>query len=466
MQLSVTDPITLTQTVGLESEGQTRVQYNAFMTPTSEALVRRNGTVKNMVEYTYDGLGRRRQMKDSLGRFTQYTYDSFDRVIQTTWPDSHSITTQYATQSTAALPVTINLQGTTGFSKQSFNSLERLLRTTVSGRTTSNIYQGINPVTTQVTDSRGERSQHTYEPALDYALTGRVTSNSTNAYQYNKQTGDVLQLDGPLAAANLSYYPSSLLFQETIKTADGARTVQYIYSQAGKLQEYTDINRQQHVTQYDAYGRRQVISIRTLKTTLSYDKANRVITTVAQDSSTGVTLTTNIKYNEFGREIQRTIWNSTKKLSQYTQSYNATGLVTARKRSDGDGTVTRQETFQYNSLSRLVDYEYQGTQPPVDEKRRFLRRQQFTINSYNGFTQIQTSFMDGSENIQTYTYSTQDPTQLVRITNTHPDEATVIDLKYNTNGCLIKDEHDQILVYNTSHRLAAVYDDQNQLICK
>ncbi|RDK39616.1 RHS repeat protein [Aspergillus phoenicis ATCC 13157] len=466
VQLSVTDPIALTQTVGFEGEGQTRVQYNTFMTPTSEALVRRNGTVESTVEYAYDGLGRRRQMTDGLGRSTQYTYDSFDRIIQTTWPDSHSITTQYAAQSTAALPVAINLQGTTDFSEQSFDGLERLLRTTVGGRTTSNSYQGVQPVPAQVTDPKGERTQRTYEPALDYALTGRVTSDGTDAYQYNKQTGDVLQLDSPLVAANLSYYPSSLVSQETVEVADGARTVQYVYSQAGKLQEYTDINGQQHVTQYDAYGRRREIRVGTLKTTLSYDKADRVVTTVAEDSSTSVTLTTNIEYDEFGREIQRTIWNGTKKLSQCTQAYDATGLVTTRKRSDGDGTVTRQETFQYDSLSRLVDYECQGTQPPVDEKGRSLRRQRFTLNGYDGFTQIQTSFVDGSENTQSYTYSAQDPTQLVRIANTHPDEATVIDLKYDANGCLTKDEHGRTLVYNASHRLAAVYDDQNHLLCE
>ncbi|GCB25860.1 K(+)/H(+) antiporter 1 [Aspergillus awamori] len=466
VQLSVTDPIALTQTVGLEGEGQTRVQYNTFMTPTSETLVRRNGTVESMVEYAYDGLGRRKQMTDGLGRSTHYTYDSFDRVVQTTWPDSHAITTQYAAQSTAALPVAINLQGTAGFSEQSFDGLERLLRTTVGGRTTSKTYQGVDPVPAQVIDPRGERSQRTYEPALDYALTGRVTSDGTDAYQYDKQTGDVVQLDSPLAAANLSYYPSSLLSRETIQTVDGARTVQYVYSQAGKLQEYTDINGQQHVTQYDAYGRRREISVGTLKTTLSYGQADRVVMSMVQDGNTSVTLTTNIEYDDFGREVQRTIWNGTKKLSQCTQAYDATGLVTARKRSDGNGTVTRQETFQYDSLSRLVDYECQGTQPPVDEKGRTLRRQRFTLNGYDGFTQIQTSFVDGSENTQTHTYSAQDPTQLVRIMNTHPDEAAVIDLEYDANGCLTKDEHGWTLVYNASHRLAAVYDEQNQLLCE
>ncbi|GKZ33299.1 hypothetical protein AbraIFM66950_003142 [Aspergillus brasiliensis] len=449
VQLSAIDPIALTQTVGLEGEGQTRIQYNVFKTPTSEALIRRNGTVESTVEYAHDGLGRRRQMTDGLGRCTQYSYDSFDRIVQTTWPENHAIITQYAAQSTAALPVAINLRDTTGFSEQLFDGLERPLRTTVGGRTTSNTYEGVAPVPAQVTDPKGGSSQRTYEPALDYALTGRVTSDGTNAYQYNKQTGDVLELDSSLVAANLSFYISSLLSRETVETADGTRAMQYVYSQAGKLQEYTDINGQQHVIQYDAYGRQREINVATLKTTLSYDQADRVIMSMAQDSSTS-----------------RTVWKGTKKVSQSTQAYDATGLVTAHNLSDGDGTVTRQETFQYDSLSRLVDYQCKGTQPPVDEQDRSLRHQRFTLNGYDGFTQIHTTFADGSENTQTYTYSAQDPTRLVRITNTHPGKAASVDLEYDTNGCLTRDQHGWTLVYNASHCLAAVYDDQNQLLCE
>ncbi|PYI08541.1 hypothetical protein BO78DRAFT_468512 [Aspergillus sclerotiicarbonarius CBS 121057] len=466
VQLSETDPIALTRTVGIEGEGQTRTQYNAFNTPASQALVRRNGTVESTVAYAYDGLGRRMQMTDGLGRATQYSYDSFDRVVQTTWPDSHAIATQYAAHSAAALPVAINLSGTTGFSEQAFDGLERSLGTTVGGRTTSNTYQGVAPVPAQVTNPQGGRSQRTYEPALNYALTGRVTSDGTDAYQYDKQTGDVLQLGSSLATADLSYYPSSLLSQETIQTVSGAHAVQYVYSQAGKLQDYTDVHGQQHVIQYDASGRRREMRVGTLQTTLTYDQADRVITSVVQDTSQSVALTTNLEYDDFGREIQRTVWTGTKKWSQATQAYDATGLVTARNRSDGNGTVTRQETFQYDSLSRLVDYQCQGTQPPVDEQGRGLRRQRFTLNGYDGLTQIQTTFADGSVNTQTYTYSAQDPTQLIRITNTHADEPAEIHLEYDANGCLTRDEHGRTLVYNASRLLAAVYDGQNQLLCE
>ncbi|PYH93982.1 hypothetical protein BO71DRAFT_441327 [Aspergillus ellipticus CBS 707.79] len=457
VQLSATDPIALTQTVGNEGDGLTRITYNAAKAPISEALIRRNGTVASTIEYAYDGLGRRVQMTDGLGRPTQYRYDSFDRVVQTTWPDSHAITTQYAPHSTAALPAAINLQGATGFSEQSFDGLDRPVRSTVGGRTTTNVYEGVAPVPSQVTFPNGGRSQRTYEPALNYAMTGR----DTDAYQYDKQTGDVVQLDRSRTTVNLGYYPSSLLSEET---ADGARSTQYVYSQAGKLQQYTDVHGQKHEILYDAYGRRQEISVGPLKTTLTYDQADRVTSSMVQDTSQSVALTTNIGYDEFGREIQRTVLRGSTTLFRTTQTYDATGQVIARDRADSNNAMTRQETFQYDTLSRLVDYQCQGTQPPVDEQGRSLRHQHFTFNGYDGLTRIETSFADGTANTQTNTYSTQDPTQLVRITNTHPDEPPIIHLEYDANGCLTRDEHGRTLVYNASRLLSAVYSPQNELL--
>ncbi|PYI15154.1 hypothetical protein BO99DRAFT_476557 [Aspergillus violaceofuscus CBS 115571] len=220
--------------------------------------------------------------------------------------------------------------------------------------------------------------------------------------------------------------------------------------------------------QYDAHGRRQEIQVGPVKTRFTYDQTDRVVTTVAEDSRQGVTLTTNIQYDEFGREIHRKVGTGATLLFQTTQAYGATGLVAARERRDATGTLLRQETFEYDSLSRLVDYQCQGTQPPVDEHGRALRRQRFTLTDYNGIARIQTTFADGSANTQAYTYSAQDPTQLVSISNTHPDEAAAraVTLEYDENGCMTRDEHGRTLVYNASRFLTAVYDSQSQLLCE
>ncbi|KAF7616925.1 RHS repeat protein [Aspergillus flavus] len=466
VHLAITDPIAMTQTVGEEGEGQTRVHLNVFDAPTSEQLIRTNGTVYSTIEYTYDGLGRRMQIKDNSGHITKFTYDSFDRVIETTFPDSHSITTQYAAQSAAILPQSIGLKGTTGFSEQTYDGLDRLTRRTVGGRTSSNVYTGIAPMPTQLTTPKMNKIKLTYEPALDFTLTRRVTSDGVDAYKYDYQTADVVQLDSSFSKTSVGYLPSRLVSHEKIQAKDDSHSSEYVYSQAGKLQGYTDIHGQQHKIQYDSYGRPQSISLGTLKTTLGYDRADRIATSTVHDSKGGLSLSTKIVYDEFGRETQRTVNQGEKMLHQSTQSYGDTGLISGKGWRNGDGSLTRQESFQYDNLSRLVNYQCQGTQLPVDEKGRPIQQQKFTFNNYDGLTRIYTKFSNGSENTATYTYSSKDPTQLTRITNTHPDGMASIDLEYDANGCLTRDEQGRVLVYDVYGRLSAVYTNQNQLVCE
>ncbi|OJK00249.1 hypothetical protein ASPACDRAFT_42834 [Aspergillus aculeatus ATCC 16872] len=56
--------------------------------------------------------------------------------------------------------------------------------------------------------------------------------------------------------------------------------------------------------------------------------------------------------------------------------------------------VHTQETLDavLEALCRQVEMTARGTQPPVDEQDRTLRRQRFTLNDCNGLTQIQTTF--------------------------------------------------------------------------
>ncbi|KAB8305009.1 hypothetical protein EYC80_004315 [Monilinia laxa] len=65
-----------------------------------------------------------------------------------------------------------------------------------------------------------------------------------------------------------------------------------------------------------------------------------------------------------------------------------------------------------------------------------------------------------------YTYSQDDPFQLVLVTNTHPDENPEITLEYDDNGCLIRDEESRILEYDTSGILRAVRDKDRNMLCQ
>ncbi|KAB8240072.1 hypothetical protein BDV35DRAFT_398973 [Aspergillus flavus] len=56
--LSLTDPIHLTQTRGIDGEGKTRTKFNLLGVPTQIALLQKDDRVYSKVDYDYDGLGR------------------------------------------------------------------------------------------------------------------------------------------------------------------------------------------------------------------------------------------------------------------------------------------------------------------------------------------------------------------------------------------------------------------------
>lgn len=57
-----------------------------------------------------------------------------------------------------------------------------------------------------------------------------------------------------------------------------------------------------------------------------------------------------------------------------------------------------------------------------------------------------------------YLYNAHDVTRVTRITNTHPSYDTQIDLRYDQNRCLTRDEQFNRLEYDAINRLTAVKD--------
>ncbi|KAJ0417510.1 hypothetical protein BJY00DRAFT_315802 [Aspergillus carlsbadensis] len=62
------------------------------------------------------------------------------------------------------------------------------------------------------------------------------------------------------------------------------------------------------------------------------------------------------------------------------------------------------------------------------------------------------------------TYAKNDPTQLIGITNGNPNFPPPVELAYDANGCLIRDEKGRTLEYDSGSRLQAVRDKDGPLI--
>ncbi|KAF7873980.1 hypothetical protein EAF04_002652 [Stromatinia cepivora] len=467
--LSLTDPITQTKIEGIKGEGMVKTQLNIFDVPVQTTLCKSDDTVYSKIDYTYDGLGRLVSETDQLGRTTEYKADSFDRIVETIWPNNRVVKTRYANQTTAVLPMSMELNGST-VGEQSFDGLGRVTRRTVGTRTTSQSYEGVSPEPACITSPRGDQHNLTYEPALDYMPTGLTSSDNltTDTYQYDAQTAVPIQFMNSYSTYDLQYFPSGLLSQENIQTSGGqVFSAEYIYSMSGKLQQYTDMNGKTHEIQYDACGRPQTIVQGQLKVSLVYDNASRASESCVEDGTSNSQIKSSLSYDDFGREIKRSVYKGeTTLLYHLSQIYGETGLIISRRKEEGNGDVSRDESFEYDIHNRLVKYKCQGNQPPTDQQGHQLQSQGFIFDDYDNISQCSTVFQDGSSNTAVYSFSAEEPTQLIKITNTHPDYPPEVDLDYDENGCLTRDEQGRILQYNNMSRLIAVSDANNQILAE
>ncbi|KAI1248957.1 hypothetical protein MGN70_010160 [Eutypa lata] len=462
---ALADPISQTYTEGIKDQGNMRTKYEAQDVLTQTALLKSDGTLYSTIDYSNDGLGRKAQEKDSLGAITRYSYDWFDRVNQTTFPDSRISKTQYADHSTAALPKSVQIQNIT-LGEQSADGLDRVKSQKVGSRTTLLTYDGISPKPSDVTTPKKGQAHMTYDASLDYALTAITTSDNPQSYEYDHTTADTLKGKNSYYTEGMTYLPSGRLASESIHLGQSTTlSTKYTYSMNGKLQLYSDVHGQNQVLEYDNYGRIQQLTQGLLTVTLGYDSASsRLSQSSVLDTQKRLALITNITYDDFGREVGRTITQGSTLLYTLIQSFDTGSRVTNRELKDGDEGLLRQEKFQYDNMDRLIDYQCQGSQIPVDKGGRQLKQQQYSFNSLGILNRILTKFQDGSTNTASYTYSDTDPGQLIRITNTHPNEPGTIDLDYDANGYLIRDEKGRVLEYDTMGCLETVLDSEQEVL--
>ncbi|KAK2612587.1 hypothetical protein QQS21_001358 [Conoideocrella luteorostrata] len=468
------DPISMTRTEGIEGEGKAVTEMNHSGAPIQKKMFYKDGNLYSKAKWAYDGLGRVRQQRNPLDYTSEFRYDWFDRITQTIPPGKHSVVhTQYADHSAAAFPTSMNIEGYDAIAKQSFDGLGRIQKVTVGGRTTGQSYQGCDPSPAEVTTPKGAIQELGYQRTLDGALTSLSAPDYKCSYNYDPQTAETTQRKNDYMTRDLKYSPAGLVTAESFRrkaqeVTSSLENSGFVYSISGRIQAYTDVHGQAHVIQYDSFGRPQQLTQGTVNVTFAYDKADRLWETCVKDNDdSNLCLTTRLSFDDFGREIERAVSKADNKLLyRVTQTYNTVGLVEGRNQTDSEGKLLRAESFQYDDLNRLVDYQCRGSEKwlPTEEGAHVLKHQQFTFDEYNCIAKVSSEFQDGSMNTATYTYSSQDPTQLIRVTNTHNDYPARLDIGYDANGCLINDGQGHAMEYDSMNRLRIVKDSANQTI--
>jgi RHS repeat-associated protein len=471
-----TDPIGLMQrnySQGGEGEKQlTSGQSIVILDEQSQLPVREEwrdatGTLQSTRRYEYDGLGQLREQEDERGNLTQFTYDVFGRELTRTLADGSIVTRTYASHLTDNQATCIQVTGPdAGGSTQTwimgtrtFDSLGRLTEETVGGRKTTYHYDGVSPLPNKVIPPSGNIQEYTYIPELDHAIASRTADGITQEFQYDSLTGDLLVAREGSTENFAIWTPSGSLKEERFTREGNTRQSSHLHTLAGEPVAYTDITGHQIRYERDSYGRITGITDDVLTVTLEYDVLGRLQSQDVKNTTDNTSLNTTLAYDDFGREVSRTLTDGSSSVLVITQTWLKNSLLDTRL-TEQDGVVLRDERYEYDSRNRLIGYRVAGSHLPSDGYGHRMAEQIYRYDALDNLTQVVTTLADGTADTAVYQYSNDDdPTQLTAVTHTHGNYPGTVDLKYDDEGRMVQDEAGRRLTYDATGRLASAGDD-------
>ena len=460
------DPVSLSLSETRNDSGATRLTlYDVWGMPLMVTTTEAGGR-EAVSRMRYDGLQRLRGLIDENGAETRYEYDAWDRVCTITYADGTTVTQTYAPLGNSerlvdSIAVNDQLVG-----YQTFDALQRCIRTVCGGRTTMFRYSGANPAPSTVKLPDGTPVSLTYNPALGVGKIIRcVADNIRKEFSWDKATGELLLAQesffGGVTTLSLRHNDSGLPVEERVwqGSGDGAAVATSSrYTLLGRPLGYTDSGGVERLIQYDRLGRPVGGTYDGMECELQYDAYGQLA-----GWTTGK-LTVELTLDSLGREVGRALVNKDEGSTLIlTMGWGASGLLsrrdTALTRRDGDGGEVSQgaltETFTYDRCNRLVLYTGQGKLAPRDRYGHAMTRQEFTFDALSNVTGLLTTLDGQVDNATFYYENPADPCQLSRVTHTHPDYPDNIVLSYDACGRLLRDEIGAQMQYDDLGRLSA-----------
>ncbi|MGN8344106.1 RHS repeat-associated core domain-containing protein [Pseudomonas sp. SMV71] len=437
--------------------GVTETWLNLFEKPTRTERRDLSDQPISLHRYFYDGLGR--TAKEVVGfpdfeRVTLYTYDAFDRLTENTLPDTAVVRRSFATHSREDLPTLISVNEIE-LGTQVFDGLDRMIQSTTGGREQVFTYEPGQTQPHTVTTPSGKVIEYEYQPELGTEPLRRNLAGSIAAdYEYDRENARLTSCQEQGLQLTREYYSTGEPKTEKRSVEGREYTMHYRYSRLGRLLGYTDVLGQEQSYRYDDQGRLEYTELGTTASTFTYDALGQTASIHTHDSLSGQSVGITLQYDEFGRETLRT-FDLDGVEQQLSQVYNDVDGLKQRTLTQG-AVVLRDENYTYDLRGRLTDYTCTGTQPPVDPYGKPIDRQMFQFDALDNLKLVLTYFTGGF-NRAIYKYQDlPDPTQLREVTNTHEDYPEIIELEYNLDGHLIRDEESRTLEYDPLGRLISV----------
>lgn len=481
----VTDMGALTQTISVSGGAGPKERHSGTLKtqlsqssrlPLTETWYDTSGKVKGVRAYEWDGLGRLLKNTDEMDISTEMYYDSLGRVLKQTTPDGRTVKYKYAGHLTGnqvtSVSVTRDSDGVTWeLGTQEFDSLGRITKHVCGGRVTLNAYRGSSPFPCKVTLPSGSVLEYEYIPEMGNVLKSmKMQGGEEQTFLYNVKTGSLLEASGSGTRISNTINSSGSLKAESFAVGGDIRTTGYTRTLAGEVETYKDVAGKKIRYNLDSFGRLISVQDAELTACLGYDALGRLHSQSVKSTEYDTTLTTLLTYDDFGREITRSITydNNTLKI---TQSWQYNGLLDSRSTALNSKNI-RHEQYIYDFNNRLSQYIVHGLLKQQDAYGYDINRQVYQYDVLNNLTSVTTTLLDETTDIATYHYrNVSDPTQLTSVTHTHKKYPKTIELQYDANGCMTRDEAGRILSYDAMGRLTGVngscsysYDSLSRLV--
>ncbi|WP_419238514.1 RHS repeat protein [Photobacterium leiognathi subsp. mandapamensis] len=413
-------------------------------------------------KYEYDGYGNLTTVADTEGRVTQHYYDELDRLIETRrMIDDTPVTEKWAYPefTMAELPSQVLVNGFIQGERR-FDSLLRLQSQAVPDLgETRYTYTGVSSTPDSVISPNNAQINITHSPYLPSPESITVTGDETLGalYTYDKQTMLMLSNQNQGGTCQLTRDSYGRVLSEMTNTNGEKRQATCRYSLLGKLLQKKDYFGHVTTYDYDSFGRLSVMtetepSGTTTKTILVYDSFSRPVHYMAVRDKDTAEIT--LIFNAMGMETRREAIFNNEQVFIIEQEFNPRLLLESRVCTQGERST--RETFTYDELNRLSQYEVTGANAPTDEQGNTLRCQTFEHDVYGNIISVNSTFTDETANTATYTYSSANPQKLDSLSNTHKDYPALINFSYDTAGNLLNDEQGRTYAYNALNQMVSV----------
>ncbi|MDQ0127226.1 RHS repeat-associated protein, partial [Pseudomonas lini] len=414
--------------------------------------------------YHYDGLGRSAYEFDAQGYKTAYGYDAFGRMVKTTLPNDDVIERTYAPHSSSELPITLKVtpidsqQPPVIAGVQAFDGLERLTRLTVGPRVEKYEYNASQPRVSKRITPAEQSIQYIYEPGLpEQPIAVNSHEGEESIFGYDVKTARLNSSQNNQGSHGFDYDSAANLSEHRWELDGKTWTTAYSHSLNGRQLARTDVSDIACQYTYGKYtARLENILQGNLLAEFEYDRCGRVYRTVCTDTKAGTTLTTELEFDDQGREILRTLKVSDKPTRTISQTWRADDRLSTRHLKTDDQSLLLEEFF-YDARGRLDLHICSGDELPRDRYGNEITQQLFIFDALDNILECQTLFKDDSLDHARFTYGSDDSCQLKSVNYSHPCYIPqCVEFNYDLNGNMLNDELGQRLRYDSLGRLLDV----------